>query len=213
MSVAYLIKPKEKKYWELLCKPHLDGYIYPLKFTGKKMTIAQAKDQYENELHDLLVHDSIKYIICCDAEFYKALVAKAKPSVEIGTIKTTKDGAFKITYCPSPLSSFYNPDDFKHKFELVYTAIQKHIAGTYLDPGQGIITTEIYPKTSLEIKEALNNLHKHKKLTCDIETFSLKFYEAGLGSIAFAWSEHEGIAFKIDKSPTEQNTEVRKLLK
>ena len=113
MSVAYLIKPKEKKYCELLCKPHLDGYIYPLKFTSKKMTIAQAKDQYENELHDLLVHDSIKYIICCDAEFYKALVAKAKPSVEIGTIKTTKDGAFKITYCPSPLSSFYNPDDFK----------------------------------------------------------------------------------------------------
>lgn len=213
MSVAYLIKPKEKKYWELLCKPYLDGYIYPLKFTGKKMTIAQAKDQYENELHDLLVKDKIKYIICCDAEFYKALVAKAKPSVEIGTIKTTKDGAFKITYCPSPLSSFYNPDDFKHKFKLAYTAVQKHMAGTYSDPGQGIITTGIYPKTPLEIKEALNNLHKHRKLTCDIETFSLKFYEAGLGSIAFAWNEHEGIAFKIDNSPTEENTEVRNLLK
>ena len=42
-------------------------------------------------------------------------------------------------------------------------------------------------------------------LTCDIEGFDLKHYDAGVGTITFCWNKHEGIAFPVDSNrfPTD----------
>ena len=59
----------------------------------------------------------------------------------------------------------------------------------------------------------LKSLANRPILTCDIETYSLKHVDAGLGSICFCWDKHSGCAFKIDKSSDSKNQEVRDLLK
>jgi DNA polymerase-1 len=55
---------------------------------------------------------------------------------------------------------------------------------------------------------ALDSLHQYPTLTCDIEAFSLEFYKAGIGSIAFAWNQHEGIAFSVDYNELPTPTDL-----
>src|SRR5690606_21042347 len=64
--------------------------------------------------------------------------------------------------------------------------------------GTGIIHSAKYPESHQEIAQALAALHKYPKLSADIEGFSLRFNEAGIGTISFAWDEHNGIAFACD---------------
>lgn len=93
-----------------------------------------------------------------------------------------------------------------------------------MNQGSTIIHSEYYPETYENIQQALNQLHQHSSLTCDIETFSLKFHKAGIGSIAFAWDEHNGFAFTVDyyEHPVNEigdygvhglNTSIQKVLK
>ena len=57
-----------------------------------------------------------------------------------------------------------------------------------------IIHNAEFPDTVAKMSAAILKLHKYDKLTCDIETKSLKYYEAGIATIAFAWDKHNGIA-------------------
>src|SRR5690606_7329869 len=60
------------------------------------------------------------------------------------------------------------------------------------------------PQTLEEIEAWLEKLLAMDcDLTVDIEAFSLKHYDAGIGTISFAWSEHEGIAFAVDYKPID----------
>ena len=87
------------------------------------------------------------------------------------------------------------------------------LMGNYSVPGSNIIKYAEYPTSLKDIQQALNKLHQFSKLTCDIETYSLKHYDSGLGSITFCWNQNEGIAFKIDPDKETKNQEVRHLLK
>jgi len=55
---------------------------------------------------------------------------------------------------------------------------------------------------------ALDSLHQHPTITCDIETFSLEFNNAGIGTIAFAWNQHEGLAFSVDYNELANETHL-----
>lgn len=48
------------------------------------------------------------------------------------------------------------------------------------------------------VTEAFKKLLDAPHLAVDVETFSLKFQKSGLGSIAFAWSEQNSIAFSVE---------------
>ncbi|MDC0644058.1 DNA polymerase [Crocinitomicaceae bacterium] len=63
---------------------------------------------------------------------------------------------------------------------------------------------KFYPKTDAEVKKAFKYLLKQKILGADIETTSLKFYEAELVSIAFGSSETTGITFHVRKCQFEK---------
>jgi DNA polymerase-1 len=91
----------------------------------------------------------------------------------------------------------FNPD-LQPKVDNSIKALASAIAGTYQAPGQGIIHSASYPTTLKDIRDALARLHQFPRLTSDIEGFSLHFAEAGVGTIAFAWSKHEGVAFCVD---------------
>ena len=51
-------------------------------------------------------------------------------------------------------------------------------------------------------------------LTCDIEGFSLKHYDSGIGTITFCWDQHNGVAFEVDDCQTKaENAILRQALK
>jgi len=94
-------------------------------------------------------------------------------------------------------SLFYHPTN-QRKIDTSIQTVNSILNNTYQSPGQGIIKSANYPDKPELILPALKELHKYPKLSCDIETFSLQIDKAGLGSIAFAWDEHNGIAFAVE---------------
>jgi DNA polymerase-1 len=63
---------------------------------------------------------------------------------------------------------------------------------------------KFFPKTDAEVKKAFHYLLKFDLIGADIETTSLKFYEAEMVSIAFATSETHGVTFHVRKCQFEQ---------
>ena len=120
---------------------------------------------------------------------------------------------FKFLYVPSYKQIFYHPEETKEKITRALDSIKASEQGKYCSPGSNIIKDEYYPSTTKDIAVLLKSLANRPILTCDIETYSLKHVDAGLGSICFCWDKHSGCAFKIDKSSDSKNQEVRDLLK
>jgi DNA polymerase-1 len=133
----------------------------------------------------------------------------------------------KVFLCANHQVLFFNPS-MRDKINLALNAYNDMKNGSYSAIGGSIIHSESYPESVNAIKNALAKLHKYDVLAADIETFSLKHYEAGIGTIAFAWDKHNGIAFNCDYKPKDEpviinkstsvyadnvvNLEVRKLL-
>jgi DNA polymerase-1 len=86
-----------------------------------------------------------------------------------------------------------------------------HLKGTYQAPGHNIIHSEYYPESFEDIKAMLETLKQYPKLTCDIETFSLKFWETGIATIGFAWDKHNGTSFCVDTNRFGQVSWIRNL--
>jgi DNA polymerase I len=114
-----------------------------------------------------------------------------------------------VVLCANHSGIFYN-NNLIPKIELSLKALASHIKGTYQVIGTNIIHSASYPKTLTEISNALASLHKYESITADIETFGLKHYEAGIGSIGFATDQHNGIAFMCDYAALDQPTKIDK---
>jgi DNA polymerase-1 len=69
------------------------------------------------------------------------------------------------------------------------------VLNSYQVPASSIAHSAHYPSTLADIATALDSLNQYPVLSCDIEAFRLRFNEAGIGSIAFAWDQHNGVAF------------------
>ena len=100
-------------------------------------------------------------------------------------------------YGIKPMAEIYNPM-FKEKRELTDNIVKQIIDGTYENQSNYIINKAEYPDDTRSIDLALQKLKSYPTLTCDIECNGLKFYNAGLISIAFAYSKHDGVAFRVD---------------
>ena len=188
-----------------------DLYINPKK---KKTSNAEIKEY----LQDLLVHlmdDGIKTLIVCQPDYFKVISKQGKTDANIGDMFNGV-GGFKVAYCPHYSRIFRDPEKIKAKIiqglESVVTFIN---TGTAKKLGSDIIHQATYPST---VTEKLNWLDKLIKmdcdLSCDIEGFSLKHFDAGIGTITFCWNQHEGVAFEIDNCITKaENSVLRKALK
>ncbi len=108
-------------------------------------------------------------------------------------------GPWKVIYVPNFSQIFYDPEKTRAKIAMGMSALTDHMIGTYSDPGISIIKKAHYPKTDAEIKVMLQELLEDgRPLTADIEGFGLKHWECGIGTIAFAWNQGEGLAFPVD---------------
>ncbi len=180
--------------------------------TSKKTPSAEMKQYIQEELVPVWTDLQIEYLLVADADYFKTLTKSAKVEVHLGYVMDCVFGPWKVIYIPNFRAIFYDPDKVKGKISLAIEAVLKHRLGNYQAPGATIIHNAAYPLTMQEIENWLEALiTADRPLTCDIEGFSLKHNTAGIGTISFAWSEHEGIAFPVDLG--SDPTRVRALLK
>lgn len=173
---------------------------FDLKYNDQgKCPVKFIKEYLESLLKAL---DSIgtTTLLCADSAYFKTLTKSRKADPHYGyvlpcTIPNYEHMSVILTVNYGAL--FYNPT-MKVKLDMSLSTLTNHLSGTHTDLGISIIKSEYYPETASDIARALGALHQYDELTCDIETFSLKFNEAGIGTISFAWNQNEGIAFSVD---------------
>ena len=177
---------------------------------GKKKTPAgEMKEFVQTELLPELTQAAPKYIVCTDAEYFKILTKSSKAEAQLGYVVDCVFGPWKVVYVPNYRSIFYDPPKVKAKIAQRMEALCDHARGNYADPGTDILKYEFYPRGVEEVEHALDQLlEMGVDLASDIEAFSLKHHSAGIGSIAFAWNQHEGTAFLVDYEPIEGATEA-----
>jgi DNA polymerase-1 len=192
---------------------------------GKKTPMAECKAYITEELLPVLTELGVEHILVTDGDYFKALTKATKVEVHLGYIMDAVQGPWKVAYCPNYRSIFYDPDRTKAKISQAITAVLEDRLGNYQAPGGSIIHFAAYPSTPQEIEQWLERfIVEQPVLACDIEAFSLKHHTAGIGTISFAYSQHEGIAFPVDyrailgakEAPfgrQVKNDKVRKLLR
>lgn len=176
----------------------------------KKTPVTDIKTCLQEQVYPKITTYTPNYVLVADSEYFKVMAKVTKPDAYIGYFF---GDTFKFLYVPSYKQIFYHPEETKEKITRALDSIKASEQGKYCSPGSNIIKDEYYPSTTEDIAVLLKSLANRPILTCDIETYSLKHVDAGLGSICFCWDKHSGCAFKIDKSSDSKNQEVRNLLK
>ena len=176
----------------------------------KKTPVTDIKTCLQEQVYPKITTYTPNYVLVADSEYFKVMAKITKPDAYIGYFF---GDTFKFLYAPSYKQIFYHPEETKEKITRALDSIKASEQGKYCSPGSNIIKDEYYPSTTKDIAVLLKSLANRPILTCDIETYSLKHVDAGLGSICFCWDKHSGCAFKIDKSSDSKNQEVRDLLK
>lgn len=170
--------------------------------TKKKTPVAEMKEYISSELVPIWEDHAVEYIICTDSEYFKQLAGVPKTEAYLGYVLPSAFGSSKVVYAPSHRAIFYDPEKTRAKINQAMVALCDSCNNAYVAPGDSIIHFAGYPTEPAEIERWLCKfLDEGTELTADIEGFSLKHYDCGVGTIAFAWSKHEGIAFPVDLGP------------
>ena len=164
----------------------------------------KAPNKFIKDYLELLLPElaqlGIKYLLVPDINYFKVLTKKTKADPYYGyalpcAIKGYEH--FQVILSVNYQAIIYNPG-LQEKLTLSLKTLVNLVNGVYTEPGSSIIHYAEYPSLLEDIKNLLRRLLLYPVLSCDIEAFSLRVQEAGIGSIAFAWDEHNGAAFLCD---------------
>lgn len=202
-------------------KPHFSGRekeILAYDLFKEKRTPVTLQREYLDELLDNLTYTDTKYLVTCDAEYFKTLTKSAKAEATLGYVVPCVHPGYEhlwVAYCPNFRAHWRDPDKISEEIRIALSAVKAHIDETYIAPGLDIIKFAAYPMEVNQIELWLQRLlNMNCPLSADIETFSLKHHDAGIGTISFSWNKHEGIAFPVDLHfDLEDQIRVRALLK
>ena len=206
---SYLIDEDLKKHYIDYINPDITDtqvICFGLKYFNNKITAARAREHIE-KLVPVITKLGISHLYVPDASYFKILTKESKADTHYGYVLPCKFKGLEhlnVILGVNYGQLMYNPN-LVDRMERTLTTLVDSVNGLY-KPQEAILNDVSYPNTTEDIELALERLKTHSRLTCDIETYSLKLKDAGLATIAFAWSKHDGIAFKV-------NQEVRVLLK
>ncbi len=199
-------KSMEKHYVKPLVTRGIDASRmigFSLKYgANNKCKVADGREYLDN-LMKALDGLGVTTIYCCDSLYFKMLTGVKNTVVSLGYMLpcTMKGYEHMNAVVGFNYGGLYHNPDLQKKIDLSLDTISNNLKGTHVELGSDMIHTEHYPKGLSDIAEALNQLHKHPSLVCDLETFGLKFWEAGIGTCGFAWDKHNGMAFACDYVP------------
>ncbi|MCZ2128571.1 MAG: hypothetical protein LC099_12505 [Anaerolineales bacterium] len=140
-------------------------------------------------------------VLCSISSITKALTGKNSIQAQ-GYVLDTEYG-YKLISMPSYEQRFHAPERITEAIDRAKDAYKAWLQGAYKEPGAGVIHSATYVlDNDLDgLNRFLQGLQSYPSLSCDIETYSLKHYSAGIGSIAFAWDEHNGGAIYVNNNP------------
>lgn len=173
---------------------------FTLDYNSEGKAPAQHIKDYLSKLLPALDGLGVKHLYVADANYFKTLAGQGKADPHFGYVLPCKIKGYEHMSVVLGLNYqqlIYNPQ-LQAKLDLSLFTLASGVAGNYQAIGSGIIHSAQYPKSWQEIRAALQSLHQYPSLACDIEGFSLRFDEAGVATIAFAWDKHNGIAFAVD---------------
>lgn len=185
---------------------------FTLKYDEDNKAPVRFIREYLDELLPVLDEIGTKYLIVADSNYFKVLTKERKTEPYYGYVLPCKYPGFehlKVVLCTNYQALIYNPA-LEEKIGISLDSLADHIKGTYTVLGSDIIHSEYYPESFSEIKAALEKLHEYPVLAADIETFSLRFDQAGIATISFAWDEHNGIAFPCDFGEPIRSEDIKK---
>lgn len=177
-----------------------DVIAFTLEYGGAKKPTAAFIKSYLGNLLSALDSLGVKKLLVTDAAYFKTLVGQTTADPHFGYVLPCKIKGYEhmdVVLGLNYQALIYNPD-LQAKLDLSLKTLASSIQGTYVAPGTGIIHSAGYPESLQAVADALQSLHQYPSLTADIEAFSLDFDKAGIGTIAFAWDKHNGIAFPVD---------------
>ena len=209
-DIAILIKPTsfnkedlERFYIDYLKRQgisHKRVIAYTLEYSEGKVRAKEGKE-YLSELLPILEELGVKYIYCADAAYYKLLTKKTKAEQNLGyeTKVISKDITTDMvcTLGVNYSSLVYNPDNL-NKLNLSLETFKDIVNDQLSTLGADIIHSSVSFYSRNDIRDGLAALHSYPALTADFETTSLKFWEAEIVSVSFAWDKHNGYMFYLD---------------
>lgn len=225
-SVALLVKSTAFKQHELeanyvahlmsLGIPRGEMVAFTLDYDANgKAPVTFIKD-YLGKLLPALDSLGVQTLYVTDAAYFKTLTKQGKADPHFGYVLPCKVDGFEHMNVVLGLNYqqlIYNPD-LQAKLTLSLNTLASHVQGSYQALGANIIHSAQYPETPESITVALRGLLEYQSLTCDIETRSLRFQEAGIETIAFGIDKHNGVAFCVEKGrDVVEAIKIKKLLK
>lgn len=174
-----------------------------------KAPVKLIKD-YLNTLLKALDSLGVTTLYCADSAYFKVLTKQKKAEAHMGYVLPCSIEGYEhiqVIIGVNHSSLFYNPNN-QANLDLSLETLGKHIGGTFEELGLDILKHEEYFSEVDSIKEWLTSLLSYPKLTADIEAFSLRHYNAGLGTLGLAWDKHSGGVIRCDYEPLEKPEQV-----
>lgn len=158
--------------------------------------IKKSRDNYLKGLDTL----GITCLYIADSAYFKSFAGVKKAPENLGYVLPCAVPGYEHINCIYGINHkvlLYDPSQ-QEKVDLSINTAIDHLNGSFTEIGADVIHSESYPKSLNDISDTLAGLHQYPALAVDIEAFSLKFYEAGIGTIEFANDEHNGTAFCVE---------------
>ena len=168
-----------------------------LKYENNKAPVKLIKPHIETLLK-ACDHLQVTTLLVADSTYFKKLTGMSKAEAHHGYVKPCVGYEhINVILSVSYQALFHNPS-LQDRLSMSIATVAKSLNGVMCEIGHNIIHSAHYPETNTDIAKTLVNLLDYPSLTCDVETFSLKHYKSGIGTIAFAWDQHHGVAFSVD---------------
>lgn len=190
--MKYLIPGKGQSFRIAILLSDLDSYRAGIQHPQRDHMLLVETSKDTEQLLGELTQVNAEYLVVSDTAFWKRLTKKRKTTGHNGYVYPCVLKGFdhfKVIYAPVPL--LHDRSGFD---AAIQTAVD-HWQGCYREPGSPVNVVKL--RTLPEIKEWLRN-NVQTPLGADLETFSLKHWDAGLGSVAFATDPHNAVAFLVD---------------
>lgn len=190
----------------------LDNYVKPhslnekeILFIGfetngtKQIPAAKAKE-YVEEIHQCMSMFNIPAVYVTITEIFKKLIGVQNSTNYLGIPSKPKDTKYDydIVLGINYSRLYYDPtlEPALVRSYNVALALSDGRALDVIPPDLKARVTKLYDV--FEIQDTLKSLLNEPVLSLDVETFSLKFYKAGLGSISFSPSKDKAYSFLCD---------------
>jgi len=167
--------------------------------TTGKYPITDVVNPWVERLTKVFPRFKIEQVLVCEGTYFKKICKVTKSEPHYGYMLPTIWEGVTAGVCPNYQSLFYSPNN-RDKIDLAIQALAQEYMGKGGLFEKSLTDKCIFPASRQNISDWIKALHGYKELSCDIETYSLKLDEAGLGTIAFAWDTQGGVAFHVGRN-------------